>query len=201
MEERLSWGEAFKVAAGNLTGTNEEGKTVRLLFLLLFLGGIAFAVFNYQKSLALQEEKSFFPSRPPVEAAADKKRLTDVVEEVRKTSEARANSAVAVRSMQEMEKYVFAEPLPGASSVSESTGMENFGSSEPESPPEGIVLRAVMLMGKQSVAVLDIPGVGDGIIFKVGDTFMERKGRIVRITPDKVILSWGGKNWDVVPGI
>jgi hypothetical protein len=57
-----------------------------------------------------------------------------------------------------------------------------------------------MVMGKQSVAVMDIPGVGNGIIFKAGDTFMERKGRIVRITPDKVILSWGGKNWDVAPG-
>ena len=198
MEERMTWGEALKTALGNLTGTNEEGRTVRLGFLLLFLVGIGFAIFNYQKSLILLEEKSFFPSRPPTETAADKKRLTDMVNEVKKTSEARSNSAVAVRSMREMGKYVFAEPLSTASSAA----LDNFSDDggEEEYPPEGIVVRAVMLMGKQSVAVIDIPGVGSGMIFKVGDTFMERKGRVVRITPDKVILSWGGKNWDVVPG-
>jgi hypothetical protein len=57
-----------------------------------------------------------------------------------------------------------------------------------------------MLMGKQSVAVMDIPGVGDGMIFKAGDTFMEKRGRVVRITSDKVILSWGGRTWDVPLG-
>jgi Tfp pilus assembly protein PilP len=200
MEERMSLGEAFKVAVGNLTGTNEEGKTARLLFLLLFLVGSVYAAFCYQKSLVLLEEKSFFPSRPPTETAADKKRLTNMVDEVRKTSEARANSAVAVRSMREMEKYVFAEPLPTASSARASAGTEDFGGEADDYPPEGIVLRAVMLMGKQSVAVIDIPGVGSGMIFKVGDTFMEKKGRVVRISPDKVVLRWGGKNWDVVPG-
>jgi hypothetical protein len=197
MEERMSWGEAFKIAIGNLTGINDEGKTARLLFLLLFVTGMGYAVFSYQKSLALLEEKSFFPSKPPTEAAADKKRLTNIVDEVKKTSEARANSAAAVRSMREMEKYVFAEPLPRASTA-DTTAAESF--SDEDYPPDGIVLRVVMIMDKQSVAVMDIPGVGSGMIFKVGDTFMEKKGRIVRITPDKVILSWGGKNWDVVPG-
>jgi hypothetical protein len=196
MEERMSWSEAFKVAVGNLTGINDEGKTARLLFLVLFLAGTVFAVFNYQKSLMILQEKSFFPSRPS--PATDKKRLSDIADEVRKTSEARANSAIAVRSMREMEKYVFAEPLPRVSAASPSAVTEDFV--EEEYPPEGIVLRAVMIMGKQSVAVMDIPGVGNGIIFKVGDTFMEKKGRIVRIAPDKVVLSWGKKNWDVVPG-
>ncbi|MDR2175499.1 MAG: hypothetical protein LBO82_06135 [Synergistaceae bacterium] len=198
MEERMSWGEAFRTALGNLTGTNEEGKRVRLLFLLLFVGGIGFAVFSYRKSLILLEEKSFFPSRPPTETAADKKRLTDIVNEVKKTSEARANSAVAVRSMQEMGKYVFAESLSAA--PADTGPAEESGEEWGEYPPEGIVLRAVMVMGKQSVAVMDIPGVGSGMIFKAGDTFMARRGRIVRITPDKVVLSWGGKTWDIVPG-
>jgi Tfp pilus assembly protein PilP len=197
MEERMSWGEAVKVAAGNLTGVNNEGKAARVLFPLLFVAGIGYALFSYQKSLALLEEKSYFPSSSPAEAAADKRRLTNIVEEVRKTSEARANSAIAVRSMREMEKYVFAEPLPRVSFANTSPVMENF---DEDYPPDGIVLRAVMIMGKQSVAVMDIPGVGSGIIFKAGDTFMEKKGRIVRIAPDKVSLSWGGKNWDIVPG-
>jgi hypothetical protein len=196
MEERMSWGEAFRAAVGNLTGSNDEGGIARWLFLLLFIGGVGYAVFSYQKSLVLLEEKSFFPSKPPTEAAADKKRLTNIVNEVRKTSAARANSAVAVRSMREMEKYVFAEPLPRVSTANIAVA-ENI---DKDYPPEGIVLRAVMIMGKQSVALMDIPGVGNGKIFKVGDTFMEKKGRIVRIAPDKVILSWGGKNWDIVPG-
>jgi hypothetical protein len=123
-----------------------------------------------------------------------------MVEEVRKTSEARANSAVAVRSMREIEKYAFAEPLPTTFPANDRRVVEDFRDELMEGPPEGIVLRAVMIMGRQQVAVMDIPGAGNGMIFKVGDTFMERKGRIVRITPDKVVLSWGGKDWDVAHG-
>ena len=55
-------------------------------------------------------------------------------------------------------------------------------------------------MGNQNVAVMDIPGVGSGMVVKVGDTFMQKKGRIVKIASDKVVLRWGGKNWDIAPG-
>jgi Tfp pilus assembly protein PilP len=198
MEEQTTWKEAFKIASENLAGTHEEGKTARLLFVLIFLAGIAFTGFCYRRSTILLKEKQFFPSVPPTEVAADKQRLDNMVAEVRKTSEARVNSAVAVRSMRGMEKYVFADPLPNAFSANDYA--ESAGDDPLDYPPEGIVLRAVMVMGKQSVAVMDIPGAGSGLLLKTGDTFMDKRGRVVRITPDKVVLNWGGKNLDVVPG-
>jgi Tfp pilus assembly protein PilP len=56
-----------------------------------------------------------------------------------------------------------------------------------------------MIVGKEQVAVMDIPGVGNGLLVKAGDTFMQRKGRIVRIAPDKVVVRWGNRNWDIAP--
>ena len=57
-----------------------------------------------------------------------------------------------------------------------------------------------MILGKDKTAVMDIAGVGSGLIVRQGDTFMGRKGRIVRIAADKVVVRWADKNWDVAPG-
>ena len=67
-------------------------------------------------------------------------------------------------------------------------------------PPPEIVVRAIMMLGKQRTAVMDIAGLGSGLIVRQGDTFMGKKGRIVRIAADKVVVRWAGKNWDIAPG-
>jgi Tfp pilus assembly protein PilP len=205
MEEDMSWGEAFGTAVGHLTGSGEDGgsaRAIRMVFLLIFLGGTGWAVYNYHKAQVLLEEKGYYPSTPPTAAAADKRRLEDMVGQVRVSSESRAQSLTIVQSMGILKKYVFADP--STASLSASGGEPAVRAEVPQVvidyPPDGITLRAIMTMGKQQVAVMDIPGVGSGMIVRPGSTFMQRKGRIVRIAPDKVVISWGGRNWDIAPG-
>jgi len=69
-----------------------------------------------------------------------------------------------------------------------------------ESLPPIMFVRAIMVVGKESIAIMDINGVGNGIIVKTGYSFLEKKGRILRITPEKVTVRWAGKNIDITPG-
>ena len=67
-------------------------------------------------------------------------------------------------------------------------------------PPPKITLRAIMLMGKTRTALIDIAGVGTGLLVKQGDTFLNREGHIVRIMNDKVVVRWKKKTWNITPG-
>ncbi|MDR1048882.1 MAG: hypothetical protein LBL51_03925 [Synergistaceae bacterium] len=205
MEEGMSWGEAFGAAVGYLTGSGEDGgsaRAIRMVFLLIFLGGTGWAVYSYHKAQVLLEEKEYYPSTPPTVVEADKKRLGDMVGQVRVSSESRAQSLTIVQSMGILKKSVFADPSTAPLSASEGDPVVRADIPQVviDYPPDGITLRAIMTMGKQQVAVMDIPGVGSGMIVKPGNTFMQKKGRIVRIAPDKVVISWGGRNWDIAPG-
>lgn len=209
MEERMSLGEAIGTAWGNLTGVNSESasaRSVRLLFFVIFLIGTAWAGYNYFNYYQMQlelEDKIYTPSAAPSALEADRKRLNDMVSQVKTTTETRAGSGIMVRSMADVRRYPFVDPTlfpstPGGTLAEKQPDIEIVVPEVIEMPPE-IVLRAIMVMGKQQVAVMDIVGIGSGMVVKAGDTFMRNKGRVVRITPDKVVMRWGGKNFDIRP--
>jgi Tfp pilus assembly protein PilP len=174
-----------------------------LVFFLIFLLGTAWAGWNLKEGLVLVELEERSPGPRANQAQADKQRLDAMIAQVETTQLIRASSPETVRVVEEnMAKYPFREPRldladlpPGA--------VDPLRLELPpviiDYPPEGIALKGIMIMGKQHVAVMDIPGVGSGMIVKAGDTFMQKKGRVVRIALDKVVVRWGGKNWDIAP--
>lgn len=60
--------------------------------------------------------------------------------------------------------------------------------------PPIVIVRAVMVMGKDSAAVVDIDGVGYGIVVKRGMSFLNGKGRFVSIKAKELVFRWNGKN-------
>ena len=202
--ERSGWRGAFGTAWGNLTGVNNEGniRTIRAVFFVVFLLGTAWAAWSYLQGIELLELEELYPDTGPSQAQADKKRLDAMVQEVEGTSRLRSSSPETVKIMQEdLAKYPFSEPkletdvvVVGPITVEPVIPVVVI-----DYPPEGITLRGIMTIGNQHVAVMDIPSIGSGMIVKAGDTFMQKKGRIVRIAPDKVVVNWGGKNWDIAP--
>ncbi|MDR1379775.1 MAG: hypothetical protein LBJ36_12100 [Synergistaceae bacterium] len=200
MEERISWGEAFAAAWNNLTGISGEGSSmllVRVVFFALFVIGTGMAVVYYQE----QEELTSPYVEPPMPidgSASDKQRLDEMLRQIRAASNKRNNSSFMAKRMEDRSNYPFGDPLPTPPPNDEPL-MVVIPDVIIDYPPEGIILRAIMITGNQQVALMDIPGVGNGLLVKVGDTFMQRKGRIVRIAPDKVVVRWGGKNWDIAP--
>ena len=205
MEERSGWRGAFGTAWGNLTGVNNEGnvRAIRLLFFLVFLLGTGWAVWSYLQAIELLELEEVYPTPGASQAQADKKRLDAMIAEVEETHKLRLSSPEAVKIMQEnLAKYPFSEPRFETDIPVQEDGLER--ELPPiavviDYPPEGITLRGIMMIGNQNVAVMDIPGVGSGMIVRAGDTFMQKKGRVVRVALDKVVVNWGGKNWDIAP--
>jgi hypothetical protein len=201
MEERAGLRGAIGIAWGNLTGINNEGRAVRLLFFLIFLSGTAWAVWSYWQGMELVElgMAHAIPAGDP--AQADHTRLTAMIQQVETTSHMRMGSMERVRIIEEhFALYPFREPT-----------QEVFVVSLPDEvipievpivlpdPPPNMTLRGIMIMGNQQVAVMDISGVGDSMIIRAGDTFMQRRGRVVRIAPDRVVVNWEGRNWDIAP--
>ena len=198
MANQMSWREACGAAWTKLTGVDNEGSAagVRLLFFLLFLLGTLGAGYRYYEMQLLGQEKTFVPSTTPQSVDADKKRLDAMLEQVRAASALRSNSVVWAQSMRDLGKRVFDDPtkwveIPGGDVAQVEIAVE---------PPPDIVIRAIMILGKERKAVMDIAGVGSGMIVRQGDTFMGKKGRIVRILSDKVVVHWAGRNWDIAPG-
>lgn len=199
MANQMGWREAWSTAWGRLTGVDNEGAavSVRLVFFLLFLAGTAWSGYRYYEMQRLREEKSFSPSVTPQTIGADKKRLEGMIDQVRSASALRSNSFVWAQSMRELGKNIFDDPTKRVI-VPEDGALPKLESLV--EPPPDIVVRAIMILGKDRTAVMDIAGLGSGMIVRQGDTFMGKKGRIVRITPDKVVVRWAGKNWDIAPG-
>ncbi|MDR2179898.1 MAG: hypothetical protein LBP21_06295 [Synergistaceae bacterium] len=207
MEERLSWRESFSTAWNNLTGVNNEGGSlpiVRGVFFTIFLAGTALAGYFFWQGQTLLEPPEFdaFASPQGNSAQIDRQRLDEMLRQVDVTSKMRSSSLSMAQNMESlsMSPYPFGDPLLAIDP--EPTEEEPLVLVEPEViidyPPE-ITLKAIMIVGKQRVAVMDISGVGSGMIVKAGDTFMQKKGSIVRIAPEKVVVRWGGKNWDIAP--
>ena len=204
MEEREGLRGAIGTAWGNLTGVNNDGniRVLRWMFFAVFLLGTAWAVWSYLQGIELVELEEKYPPSRVSPARADKDRLDAMIKQVEITSQLRAGSQRSVEIMEEsLAKYPFREPTLD---VDIPTIREDMAVVAPpvvyiDYPPEGIALRGIMIMGNQHVAVMDIPGVGAGMIVKAGDTFMQKKGRVVRIAPDKVVVNWGGRNWDIAP--
>jgi Tfp pilus assembly protein PilP len=210
MEERTSLRDAFGTAWNNLTGVNNDGnvKTIRIVFFAIFLAGTGFAGYKFMEGKRMLDEldEGVYSSGTPSPAPADKARLDAIIEQVKVTSQLRESSPSRVKAIENsFGKYPFGDPKfdLAVETVSKDVPLPDFAIEVPQIiidyPPEGITLRAIMIMGKQQVAVMDIPGVGSGMIVKAGDTFMQKKGRVVRVAPDKVVVNWGGKNWDIAP--
>ena len=198
MANQMSWREACGAAWGRLTGVDNEGSAagVRLLFFLLFLLGTLGAGYRYYEMQLLGQEKTFVPSVTPQSVDADKKRLDAMMEQVRAASALRSNSVVWVQSMRNLGKHIFDDPtkwveIPGGEVAQVEIAVE---------PPPDIVVRAIMILGKERKAIMDIAGLGAGMVVREGDTFMGKKGRIVRILADKVVVHWADRNWDIAPG-
>ena len=201
---QLTWREALGRAWGSLTGVINEGSAsaARWLFFLIFLLGSGYAGYSYYKMQELREEKYYEPAANPTSLAADRTRLAKMVEDVRAASTLRVRSFVWADSMRGMAKNIFDDPTkaPLPDAVLDKGLPDIPRIEEHVEPPPGIVVKAIMLMGKSRVAVMDVDGVGSGLIVRQGNTFLNGKGRVVRITSDKVVVRWNGKNWNIAPG-
>lgn len=175
---RTTWTEAWEYIWESFTGVRREGiaRRGRAAALLLLVLGIAWVLWG---DLAVQKSEAPAPS-PPSQAEAGLAQA--LLRDARLAAVERTASGEWARSTRGRKFDVFEAPEPAAALA-------------PAEVPD-ITLKAIMALGRDRVAVADIPGVGSGLILRAGDSFLGGRGKILRVTDGGLILRWD--NADIV---
>ncbi len=190
---------------GKLVAGENSFRLPRALLFLIFFGGTIFFGWSFRRVVELSAEEPVFVPPPPRQSQEDAKRLDGIIESYRATVEARQGSkAVAAVITNESRRPFVVSPreLPVLSAASGGDGAHGayVDPLVSEVLPPIMFVRAIMVVGREAVAVMDINGVGNGIIVKTGYSFLNKQGRVLRISPEKVTVRWAGKNIDITPG-
>lgn len=174
----------------------------RALLFLIFFGGTIFFGWSFRRVVELSVEEPIFVPPPPRQSQEDAKRLDGIIEGYRATVEARQGSKTVAAVITTESRRPFVVSPREAPALSAASGRDG-AYVEPlvtEVLPPIMFVRAIMVVGREAVAVMDINGVGNGIIVKSGYSFLNKQGRVLRISPEKVTVRWAGKNIDITPG-
>lgn len=174
----------------------------RALLFLIFFGGTIFFGWSFRRVVELSVEEPVFVPPPPRQSQEDAKRLDGIIESYRATVEARQGSKVVAAAITDESRRPFVVSPREQSALPAVSGGDGayVDPLVSEVLPPIMFVRAIMVVGREAVAVMDINGVGNGIIVKSGYSFLKKQGRVVRISPEKVTVRWAGKNIDITPG-
>ena len=183
-------------------------RLLRFLVVLFLIAGTLWSGYLFKQFVDLSKEDSI--TIPPLasQSGKDSERLDTLIADFREAVDTRENSlilasAVADASRQPFVATVKAPPPEertpeGAVVVAGDHSIPTFVQ---EKIPPIMFVRAIMVAGKESMAIMDIEGVGNGIIVRNGYGFNNGEGKVVRIAPEKVTIRWSGKNLDIAPGL
>lgn len=173
-----------------------EGKSnliLRIFTALLMIGAIGSGLFFGYKILTMKVYKEI-PVLPRASFADEKAKAESVVDlyttimEQRRDSHRIANDIIRI-GRNPMVQQLGARDIPLNSPEPSAEDLAEL--------PPIMIIRAIIIMGRNSGAVVDIDGVGNGIVVKKGTTFSGGKGRVIAIKPKEIIFRWNGKNVSV----
>jgi hypothetical protein len=129
----------------------------------------------------------------PQPAVADIARLNTMIQNLNAANLARTKSMEIATYMSNVARYPF---------VAEKIAAQvDYTSVIPDVPivPPFIRVKATMQLEGRSVAVLDIEGEPSGVIYKIGDRFADKKGRITSIAQGRIRILYEGKEFTYTP--
>jgi Tfp pilus assembly protein PilP len=173
-------------------------RLVRVLIVLLLLAGTVWSGYLLKEMVKLVREEKV--PQVPESQKVDQEiaRLQSVVESFESAVMARSGSTQLSVLAATISRKPFVPPPPPAMEPAEDAAAL---AKEQLEPPPYVEVRAIMVKGPDAVAVLDIEGEGNGIVVKKGGTFGNGKGRVVRITAEKVVFTWAGQSVESAIGM
>lgn len=193
--------EGWFAAAGelwdDLIHSDKVPRLMRVFIVLLLLAGTIWSGFLLKQMVELVRETT----RPEVprsrQVDTEMERLDGVVESFRSAVMARGGSAQLSVLAATISRKPFVPPPPPQAEPDAA----REEAVELVEPPPFVQVRAILVKGRDAVAVLDIEGEGSGIVMKKGGTFGNGKGRVVRITAEKVVFTWAGQSIETAIGM
>ena len=194
---------------GRLVAGEGGYRILRTIAVLLLLAGCGWSGYMFRQYIELNEEAPI--TIPPIESQSgkDAQRLDRVINDFRAAVDTRTRSLTLASAVIEASRQPFiptmkvtvASQTPGEGSVTVGGEDQVIPTYVREKIPPIMFVRAIMVAGRQSMAIMDIEGVGTGIIVRSGYSFSNGEGKVVRIGPDKVTVNWSGKHLDLAPGL
>jgi hypothetical protein len=184
----------------DLIHSDKVPRLVRVLIVLLLLAGTIWSGYLLKEMVELVREEKVPQVPASTKVDEEIKRLEGVVENFESAVMARSGSTqLSVLAATISRKPFVPPPPPQVESSAEDAVAQAMR--EAAEPPPYVEVRAIMVKGPDAVAVLDIEGEGNGIIMKQGGTFGNGKGRVVRITAEKVVFTWAGQSVESAIGM
>lgn len=185
-------------------------RILRTVAVLLLLAGCGWSGYMFRQYIDLNQEEPI--TIPPIESQSvkDAQRLDKVIGDFRTAVDTRTRSLTLASAVIEASRQPFIPTMKVTASTAQSGGEggataggegQDLPTYVREKIPPIMFVRAIMVAGRQSMAIMDIEGVGTGIIVRSGYSFSNGEGKVVRIGPDKVTVNWSGKNLDLAPGL
>ncbi len=196
MDENQGWAESTRELWEELVYGEGVFRAFRLLLGLLIIIGLVWSLFVFKQLVALGQSSPRVLTEATQAQADEVAKLDALVKSYRNQALIRSGSGRLAELSQAAGRSPFSEPPSLAASVA-STG--RGGPALPvEVPPPNVNVKAVMVLGNASVAVVDIDGVGQNLVVKPGFLFGGKRGKIVSINPDKLVFLWNGKRQETL---
>jgi len=184
----------------DLVHSDKVPRLFRVLVVILLLAGIAWSAYLLKQMLELVRETSVPEITLSKQVDQEIERLSGVVESFESAVMARAGSAQLSVLAANISRRPFV-PSPPPTKAFDEEAAAAAAMKEPVEPPPFVMVRAVLVKGKDAVAVLDVEGIGQGIVVKKGGTFAGGKGRVTGITAEKVVFTWAGQSVETAVGM
>jgi len=185
----------------DLVHSDKVPRLFRVLIVILLLAGIAWSAYLLKQMLELVRETSVPQITLSKQVDQEIERLTGVVESFESAVMARAGSAQLSVLAANISRKPFVPSPPPTKAFDAAAAAAADAMKEPLEPPPFVMVRAVLVKGKDAVAVLDVEGIGRGIVVKKGGTFAGGKGRVTGITAEKVVFTWAGQSVETAVGM
>jgi hypothetical protein len=196
MDDSQGWAESTRQLWEELVYGEGVFRIFRLLIGILIVVGLLWSLFVFRQLAALGQSNPPAFSDGAQAQAEEIAKLDELVQSYRNQALIRSGSGQLAALAQAAGRSPFAEPPSLAVSVA---GTSRPGTPMPiEVPPPNILVKAVMVLGEASVAVVDIDGIGQNLIVRPGYTFSGKRGKIVSINPQKVVFLWNGKRQETL---
>jgi hypothetical protein len=183
----------------DLVHSDKVPRLFRVLIVILLLAGIVWSAYLLKQMLELVRETSVPEITLSKQVDQEIERLSGVVESFESAVMARAGSAQLSVLAANISRRPFVPSPPPTKTFDEAAAAAAMR--EPVEPPPFVMVKAVLVKGKDAVAVLDVEGIGRGIVVKKGGTFAGGKGRVTGITAEKVVFTWAGQSVETAVGM
>jgi len=167
-----------------------------LLIGILVVVGLLWSLFVFRQLVALGQSNPPAFSDGTQAQSEEIAKLDALVQSYRNQALIRSGSGQLAELAQAAGRSPFTEPPSLTASVATASKAES--ALPVEVPPPNLLVKAVMVLGNASVAVVDIDGVGQNLVVKPGYAFSGKRGKIVSINPEKLVFLWNGKRQETL---